>query len=181
MFDYIYLLQDVIELEGSANSSKRRIYKKFLREYGEYGAAGLDLRQPANRERVTELLDIWYRQKGFNEIDAGHERMALNKLLAQAENFDLSAVGVYYEDQLIGFYASEIVGPEDAIGHFKKGDYRYGGIFEILAIENANHLLQAGCKYLNEQQDLGLKGLRRSKLSWNPARFLKKYKVAARQ
>ena len=181
MFDYVYSLQDAVELEGPQNSSKRRAYRKFLRDYGEYNAAELDLRQRATRDQVLSLLDIWYQQKGGNEIDAGHEHLALTRLLSHAEFFDLSATGVYFEDQLLGFFVSEIVGHEHVMGHFKKGDYRYTGIFEVLEIENAKHLLEAGCKDLNEQQDLGLEGLRRSKLGRNPVQFLKKYKVMARQ
>jgi len=180
MFDYVYALQDIIELEGPGNASKRRGYRKFLRDYGMYDASELDLKEQTTRNQIVSLLDIWYQQKGASAVDAGHEHAAINKLLAHAGNFDLSTTGVYYEGQLIGLYISEIVDRENVIGHFKKGDYRYAGIFQILEIENAKHLLKSGRKYLNEQQDLGLKGLRRSKLGRNPIQFLKKYTVATR-
>jgi uncharacterized protein len=181
MFDYVYRLQDVVELDGSQNSAKRRAYRKFLRDYGDYEVAALDLRLPTARDHIMSLLDVWYQQKGGTQLDAGHERLALNRVLEAADYLDTTAVGLYLEGELIGFFFSEILDDEQVMGHFKKGDYRYTGIFQVLEIENARYLLESGCTYLNEQQDLGLKGLRRSKLDRNPAHFLKKYTVAARE
>jgi len=179
-FDYIYSLEKIIQMEGSANSSKCRAYNKFLRDHGEYQAARVDLRDREDKDQIVALMDTWYQQKGGSGIDVGHEHLALCKLMRNAERFDLESMGIFYEGQMIGLFVGEVVGSECVMGHFKKADYRFAGIFEVLEIEMAKHFIGLGRKYLNEQQDLGITGLRRSKMSWNPIRFLKKYRVSAR-
>lgn len=37
-----------------------------------------------------------------------------------------------------------------------------------------------GCAFVNREQDLGIQGMRSAKMSYNPVRFIKKYRVLER-
>ena len=60
------------------------------------------------------------------------------------------------------------------MGHFGKIDEDCPGLFQYLECVTAQYLKKRGCKYMNYEQDLGLPGLRESKISWGPAFFFEK-------
>ena len=53
---------------------------------------------------------------------------------------------------------------------FEKADFRKKGAAQLINQETAK-LLQDRCIYLNREQDLGVKGLRQAKMSYNPVRL----------
>ena len=61
------------------------------------------------------------------------------------------------------------------MGHFGKIDEDCPGLFQYLECVTAQYLKKRGCKYMNYEQDLGLPGLRESKISWGPSFFLKNH------
>ena len=60
--------------------------------------------------------------------------------------------------------------------HIEKADRSYNGIYAAInnhfVLENTD-----GYKYINREEDLGIEGLRKSKLSYHPAFILEKYSV----
>ena len=48
---------------------------------------------------------------------------------------------------------------------------RYEGIYACLNSETAG-LFSSEYKYMNRQQDMGIEGLRKAKLSWNPVKLI---------
>jgi len=78
------------------------------------------------------------------------------------------------------FTIDEIVGQGICLGQYWKADLMYKGIYEFLANRVAVHLQAQGIAVWNWEQDLGNLGLRKSKLSYEPCAFLKKYTVRIR-
>ena len=76
------------------------------------------------------------------------------------------------------FSISEILEDGFAMGHYKKSDRIYRGMG--LALENftAKSLGAKGITHINHQQDLGIAGLRQSKLASRPVYFMKKYTLS---
>ena len=60
--------------------------------------------------------------------------------------------------------------------HFEKGDTQYKGIYQAI---NQMFLAHEGNGFtlVNREQDLNDEGLRKAKLSYNPVKFLQKYRV----
>ena len=60
--------------------------------------------------------------------------------------------------------------------HYEKGCPDYKGVYQAI-----NQMFLANSardfKYVNREQDLGEKNLRKAKLSYNPVDFLRKYRV----
>ena len=60
--------------------------------------------------------------------------------------------------------------------HIEKADTRYQGIY--VGINNSFAKSAASdCKFINREEDLGIEGLRRSKLSYHPEFILEKYEI----
>ncbi len=54
---------------------------------------------------------------------------------------------------------------------FEKFDTEFKGIGQVINQETAKYLSRK-CRYLNREQDLGIKGVRQAKLSYEPVKLL---------
>jgi hypothetical protein len=57
--------------------------------------------------------------------------------------------------------------------HFENADLSVKGAYQMINQQFCEHL-PAHIKYVNREEDLGLAGLRKAKMSYNPARFIEK-------
>jgi hypothetical protein len=65
-----------------------------------------------------------------------------------------------------------------AIGHFEKALKEHNGLYDYLKHTTAKELHEKGVKYINYEQDLGIVGLRQTKLLLHPEHYLKKYSIS---
>ena len=79
---------------------------------------------------------------------------------------------------MIGFSIDEIVPHSIRYITFFKADNSFKGISEFLNEKVAQYLVVHDVVLWNWQQDLGIEDLRRSKMSYRPVNFLKKYRVS---
>ncbi|HDZ62888.1 MAG TPA: DUF2156 domain-containing protein, partial [Nitrospirae bacterium] len=60
--------------------------------------------------------------------------------------------------------------------HVEKATPDIPGLYQVI---NQEFLMNEAvdCRFVNREQDLGVQGLRNSKMSYNPVRFFKKYQI----
>ena len=85
----------------------------------------------------------------------------------------------YIENKPAGFIIGEALNTDTFCLHFAKASKNYHGIYEFMFNDTAKRL-QSQYKYLNLEEDMGNKNLRRTKDSYGPELLLKKYRVSAR-
>jgi hypothetical protein len=99
------------------------------------------------------------------------------------EHFDeLGLLGgaLVVDDKIIAFtYGSPINYMTFGI-HVEKADIRYEGAFSVISQEFAKHIPQQ-YTYVNREEDLGIPGLRKSKLSYQPYLLLEKNSAIKRR
>lgn len=174
-FDYIFLVDELCELEGKKFHPQRRRVHQFEREYPNFSISLLNLHDSYNHESILEIFLQWEELKGHTKEDTIHEFTAIKRLLKDINVFNYLALGIYNEGKLIAFSISELVQSNYAILHFTKADHRYLGIYQMLFMKTAQELAKNGKQFLNMEQDLGIPGLREMKEQWNPVTYLKKY------
>ena len=121
---------------------------------------------------AVQVLESW--QQAHAEIQSDYEtaKAALN-LMGEAPFF---GVVVYVNSEPAGFALGEPLGDgETFCTHFEKGIESYKGIYQYL-----NQILAAKLdgqiQFINREQDLGDEGLRQSKMTYRPYKFIEKYK-----
>ena len=174
--DYIYDATALAECRASKFRGKRSSINRFLRTTGESSeVGGIDMTDSADARGVLRVFDEWIASRGVVGEDTQAERAALENLVAHAAGLDLVALGVRVDGQLRAFSIGELLTAGFGMVHYEKANVEYSGLFEYLRQQAAENLRSLGCRQINYQQDLGIEGIRRLKLTYHPLRQLKKY------
>jgi len=164
--DYIYLAEDLRTLPGRKYQPKRNHINRFTAEY--------DYRyEPLVRERFAECLRLeteWRRaregQGHTSEMTA--EQRAMQQAFDHFEELGMLGGCLYVGDRLVAFTYGSPVNGDTFDCHVEKADTEYDGAFPMINRLFAEHL-PGQYRYINREEDMGLDGLRRSKLSYHPA------------
>lgn len=171
--DYVYNASDLITLNGKKYNKKRNHINKFTRLYGQYEYT------PVNENNLNEcerILDEWA-AKNEAEIEPDNsESVACHELCKNWHRFPLKGALIKVNGRFEAFTIGEVLNPEVAVIHIEKGNTDIHGIYTLINRDFcANEW--SDMKYINRQEDLGVKGLRKSKLSYNPAFMVNKFLV----
>ena len=170
--DYIYLKSDLSTLKGKKFQSKRNHINRFRNTYPDYEYT------PITPDRIQECLDLeaeWCKANNCDQHEGtGNERRALVYALHNFEELGLTG-GILHVDGKIAAFTFGMPINQDTFGvHVEKADTSIDGAYAMINYEFANHIPEQYV-YLNREEDLGIEGLRKAKLSYQPAIILEKY------
>ena len=168
-FDYLYGREELAMLKGNKFHRKKNLINQFTRSYRYEG-------QPLTEERIPDALRVLeqWREGRDSPGDYGAAREALEK----SEELVLCG-GMYYVNGEPAAYSlgEELGGGRMFAIHFEKALGRYRGLYQFINQSFAS-LLPARYELINREQDLGDPGLRKAKMSYRPAGFVKKFRAA---
>ncbi len=176
-FDYVYDLKKLSEYKGSEYHIKRNSISSLLRKTQNIYTKKIDHQDEKNKYHIFSLNNEWLAHKKSKDpfFNIPNELIAINKFLSA--NFkNAYAVGVFEGEKMIAYFIGEILSNDHAVGHFCKAT-KYNGLFELIMKESSVISLDLHVRFLNFEQDLGVDGLRTSKMSYRPVNFLKKYLI----
>jgi hypothetical protein len=174
--DYIYLIDEAIEMRGSGYEGLRRKIRRFVNENN----CKLRDGKSDDTDVVWEIAKNWvekYRvDHSLAEVQSAEiELAALEKALVFAEQLGLEICTFVAESGMIGYAVVEILGSTLMI-HFFKTRHNFPGGAEFMFVELAKKY-QGRVHTINFQQDLGIAGLRRFKLSLRPSEVRMVYRL----
>lgn len=176
--DYIYLRTDLATLSGKRYQPKRNHVNKFRKNYPDYEYL------PITPARIGECLDLeaeWCKANGCDQQEGtGNERRALVYALHHFEELGLTGGILHAGGKMAAFTFGMPINRTTFGVHVEKADTSIEGAYAMINYEFANHLPEQYI-YLNREEDLGIEGLRRAKLSYHPALLLEKYSVCLRE
>ena len=76
-------------------------------------------------------------------------------------------------------FGEGVAGGTAFVIHFEKAVGGFKGLYQFISMSFAS-ILPDKYKYINWEQDLGDEGLRRTKMSYRPADFVRKYRASNR-
>lgn len=173
-WDYVYDVQELIELKGNRFHKKKNLLNQFLRNYDwQYRDFSARTIEPAMAMQAD-----WCNWKDCESSEVlSAENRAVFKILSHWEQLNGLTGGVLMVDGIIVAYTiGETMSDDMVVVHFEKGCPDYKGVYQAINQMFLEHL-PAGIRWVNREQDLGDKGLRKAKLSYNPTHFLKKYRI----
>lgn len=161
--DYIYRADDLRRLEGRRYQPKRNHINRFEAAY-DYRYEELT---PSLAPECLRLERQWRAAHDAHAAELTAEQRAMQRAFDRFEELELRGGALFVDDRLAAFtYGSAI---DDAVFciHAEKADTRYEGAYTMINRLFAQHL-PPQYTLIDREEDLGLEGLRRSKLSYHP-------------
>ena len=179
LFDYIYDGESMRTLAGRKNVKKRNHINYFLKEY----ADRFEYRQLDENDfdDCLEVMNEWTSNKEENNAvdeDMEEELIGIKKLFANYSVLKdrLKIGGIFIDNKLQAFTMGEYLNPDMALIHIEKANPNIRGLYPYI---NQQFLVNEfrDAEFVNREEDMGIEGLRKAKLSYHPVRFVEKYTV----
>lgn len=177
-FDYIYEGESLRTLAGRKNQKKRNHLNSFIKEYGDR----VEYRKLNEKDfkDCKNVMSKWLEDKGEDsEFDS--EVRAIKRIF---DNYDklkdkIKIAGIYIDYKLEAFSIGEMLNKDMAVIHIEKANSDIRGLYPYI---NKEFLVNefSDVKFVNREEDLGIEGLRKAKLSYHPIKFAEKYTVIER-
>lgn len=168
--EYIYRSQDLATLAGKKYHAKRNHISKFFRTYGD--DARFSTLDPGNLTDALCVMDAWCRENGF-EPESYEERAVFQKACAGFEELQLHGAVLCVNRTPVAVTMGSAVSPRCFDVMFEKALRTYDGAYAVINHEFAKTL--TAYEYINREEDLGIEGLRKAKLSYHPAIIYDRY------
>lgn len=171
--DYIYLRSELASLSGKAFHKKKNHFSKFVRTYPDYKYFEIGA---CNIYDAQKVADAWYYEH-LQDEDASQlaEYKAIKEALENFEELGLIGGIIYVNDSPCAMTIASKINENTVDVHFEKavGEYALNGGYA--AINKLFSEKLDGVTWLNREEDIGIEGLRKAKLSYRPKIMLKKY------
>jgi len=170
-WDYLYDITALATLPGNRFHKKKNLLNQFLKKNEfHYEAVGPEL-----VGKILELQENWCEIKRCEEDSALlDEDRAVYEALKHMDVLQFHGGAIVIEGKVAAFSLGEMLNSTTAVIHIEKGDPSITGIYAAmnkLFCENA----WSKATFINREQDLGIEGLRKAKLSYNPHHLVIKY------
>lgn len=171
--DYIYDIHDLAELKGRKFQKKRNHLNKFREAHPDCKAEPIT---QENLPAVQQMVAAWYAQREGQD-DYHLEQLAIKRAFTNMEALGLEGLVLTENGKIIAMtMGSRLSGATFDI-HFEKALEEVDGAYPAINQAFAAHLRNKypDLKYLDREDDMGLAGLRKAKLSYNPHHMVMKF------
>ncbi len=170
--DYLYDARKMIDLPGQKLHAKRNFINRFRATY-----EGRWRFEPFDPEKLDELYEYeaqWCRDNRTSEGDLAAENQAIVSLLENGRALSVKGGVLRLDGRVIGFSLGTFITPEVFCVHIEKADWMIPGAYQVLTNEVARTYC-ANISKINREDDMGIEGLRKAKLSYQPDEIAMKY------
>jgi uncharacterized protein len=173
-WDYLYSIEDLIDLKGNRFHKKKNLVNQFTNAY-DFSYMNLSGAMIDQALGMQEDWCTWRDCEGNDTLTA--ENNAIARVLDNWKTFKGISGGALVVDEIIVAYTiAETMPDKTLLIHFEKACPDHKGSYQAI---NQQFLVHAakGHTVVNREQDLGDEGLRKAKLSYHPIGYIKKYEL----
>lgn len=171
-YDYIYLREEIEMLAGKNLKSKRNHCNRFVAEHPGYEYRSLS---PALFNECLALARLWHDESEHENPTYGDtleaELHVLQRFFDHWDELGLVGGAIFAEGRMVAFTLGAAVTDDTFDVCIEKADRFVNGAFSIINQQFAKHL-PPQFRYINREEDMGLAGLRKVKLSYHPHQLL---------
>ena len=175
-FDYIYDIHDLADLKGRKYQKKRNHINRFRENHPNWRTEPIS---SENLPLARELAAQWYACRQQTDPLGSYtlEQIALDRAFDHFEVLGLEGLMLLDGDTPLAFTLGSRLSADTYDIHFEKAREDLDGAYPAINQQFAFHLREKHpeLRFLDREEDMGLEGLRKSKLSYYPVRLNEKY------
>ncbi len=174
-YDYVYAIDDLADLKGRKFQKKRNHLNRFEQEHPDAKILPLD---ETTRVHAFMVAQQWYQSRCAEDPDRDHhlEQLALHRAFAFWDQLGMEGAVLMEHGKALAFAMGSRLNQDTFDIHFEKALAGVDGAYAAINRGFARHLREKypEVKWLNREDDLGLEGLRKAKLSYCPDHLVEK-------
>ena len=175
-FDYVYAIDDLADLKGRKFQKKRNHLNRFRAEHPEAVCVPLD---GEHLGPARDMVDSWFRQRIAEDPHGEYllEQVAISRAFQHFKALEMEGLMLLDGGEVLAVTLGSRLSKDTIDVHFEKAREDVEGAYAAINCEFARYLRDKypEIKFLNREDDMGLEGLRRAKLSYQPHHFEEKY------
>ena len=175
-FDYVYAIDDLADLKGRKYQKKRNHTNRFRTEHPHYEVIPLT---SENLPEAQAMVGQWFDHRIETDPDGDYlmESIAISRAF---QNYDaLGMDGIMMKDggEVLAVTMGSRMSNDTFDIHFEKAKEDVDGAYTVVNQEFARYLRMKypNAAFLDREDDMGLEGLRKAKLSYNPHHMIEKH------
>lgn len=182
-FDYLYDINRLADLPGKKLHAKRNHINRFMERYPDW------CYEEITQENLAECMAMdedWNRQNlvdadATTEEELRAEVVAIRSAMKHYQLLGLEGGLLRVEGKVVAFTIGDRLTGDTYDVHFEKAYAEMQGAYALINREYARWLREKHpeVKYLNREDDMGIEGLRRAKLSYYPDLMVEKFTATA--
>ena len=174
--DYIYDIHDLADLKGRKFQKKRNHLNKFRENHPDCQILPIT---EALLPDLQAMTDAWYQSRSAEGVtdDFHLEKLALKRAFANMEALGLEGLVLMEDGKILAMTMGSRLSATTFDVHFEKALEEVDGAYPAINQAFASYLRDKypDLLYLDREDDMGLAGLRKAKLSYNPHHLVTKF------
>ena len=174
--DYVYAIDDLADLKGRKFQKKRNHVNKFRSQHPNFEVLELNA---CNLPVVQHMINEWYRVRMREDPEGNYllENIAMARACQNYVGLGMEGIALVDDGQVLAVTMGSRMGKNTFDIHFEKALENVEGAYAAVNCEFARflRLKHPDVAYLDREDDLGLEGLRKAKLSYNPHHMVGKH------
>lgn len=166
--EYLYSAEKLATLSGKKLQKKRNHLNRFKADNPDWEYYPILTSQQI--DECKAMLKVWDKITHDDEHN-NYDYIATNIMLDNFNELDLKGGAIKVHGELIAFAVGSKLTPDTFVVHVEKAFGEINGAYTIINQQFAEHE-GAGFKYINREEDMGIEGLRKAKLSYYPELLL---------
>ena len=175
-YDYVYAIDDLADLKGRKFQKKRNHVNRFRTQHPDYEIVELN---PCNMPMAQHMLNDWFLYRMETDPDGDYllENIALARACQNYAVLDMEGILLMEHGKVLAVTMGSRLGNDTFDIHFEKAREDVDGAYPTVNCEFARYLRlkYPDVQFLDREDDMGLEGLRKAKLSYNPHHMIEKH------
>lgn len=175
-YDYVYDINDLADLKGRKFQKKRNHVNRFCQEHPAFRVEPLG---PENLEVAQDFAAQWYQTRTKEDPQGDYllESVAMDRAFGKYEKLNFDGLLLLDGEEILAMTMGTPLAADTFDVHFEKAREDVEGAYAAVNREFARYLRgkYPELRFLNREDDMGLEGLRKAKLSYNPHHMVEKH------